>query len=61
MLSDEEGVKAIMFLQMLAGVDESKEVALKNWQSMPKQDKEHTEKVYESFSVLVEEWNAKQN
>lgn len=61
MLSNEDGVKAIRFLQMIAGIDESEEVALKNWQAMPKQEKEQTERVYRAFSVLVEEWHAKNN
>ena len=55
MLSDEEGVKAIVFLQMMAGVQESEEVALKNWQAMSDLDKEHTEIIYNAFQPLVGE------
>ena len=55
MLIEDEGVKAIIFLQKLVGVDEPEEVARKNWRAMPKQDKEQTEKVYEAFRPLVEE------
>jgi hypothetical protein len=55
MLTDEQGVKAILYLQKLAGINEPKEVALKNWRNMPRQEKEQTEKVYIAFSRLIEE------
>ena len=63
MLTDEQGVKAIIFLQRLIGVDESAEVALKNWQKMPKQEKEQTEIVFRMFYTFIEarEESCKQN
>lgn len=53
MLTDEQGVKAIVFLQKLVGVDEPEEVALKNWQKMPLQEKTQTETVYKAFRTII--------
>lgn len=41
-LSATAGVKAIIYLQKLAGIDEPKERALKNWKAMGERDRLQT-------------------
>lgn len=54
MLTEEKGVEAILFLQKLVGIEESKEIALSNWKAMTEEDREKTEKAYNAFKPLTE-------
>jgi hypothetical protein len=45
-----QGVKAIQFLQKMAGIDESEIDALIGWDEMTKAEKENTMSAYISFS-----------
>ncbi len=47
MLSDEEGIKAIIKLQTIAGIEEPEERARKAWESFTDAEKEQTEVVYD--------------
>ena len=46
MLSEEEGIKAIIKLQFVAGIEEPEERARKAWESFTDEEKEQTEAVY---------------
>jgi hypothetical protein len=46
MIDEEKGIEAIIYLQSLAGIDESKEEARKGWASMNDSEKRHTLDVY---------------
>jgi len=43
---EEEGIKAIIYLQKLADIDEPKERALRNWRSFKDWEKEQTMGMY---------------
>jgi len=45
-----EGIKAIIFLQSMAGIEETEEQATKGWNSMAQWEKESTEKAYKLFA-----------
>ena len=47
--AEEEGVKAVIYLQALVGINETEESALKGWREMSYQEKKMTMEVYESF------------
>ena len=49
MLTNEEGAKAIIALQNIAGIEESEEKALKGWQNMANWEKESTESAFNTF------------
>lgn len=49
MLDEEEGIKAIIALQAMAGVQESEEKARKGWNSMNDIAKQSTEDAYNMF------------
>jgi len=48
---EEEGVKAIIFLQKLAKIDEPRKRALRNWRNFKGWEKEHTLRVYRMLST----------
>ncbi len=43
MLTDEQGIQAIIALQKMGGVDETKEQAAKGWMAMSEKDRINTE------------------
>ncbi len=45
-----EGIKAIQFLQLQVGIEESNEDALRGWRKMSKSDRKFTLLVYSSGS-----------
>jgi hypothetical protein len=53
-MTEDEGVKAIIYLQSLVGIKESEEVARKNWRNFEDWEKESTKIVYDLFSKKEE-------
>ncbi len=51
MLSDEEGIKAIIYLQKMVNIEETEESARKGWESFTDEEKEQTEAVYNMLCV----------
>lgn len=49
MLTEEQGIKAIIDLQKLAGIDEPEERAKKAWDSFSELDKKQTENAHKIF------------
>lgn len=49
-MNDQEGIKAIIALQAMAGISESEEDAKKGWQSMSKYEQEITLAAYRIFA-----------
>ncbi len=54
MLSDEEGIKAIIMLQSVVGIEEPEERAQKAWASFTDQEKEQTISAYDDFNQIKE-------
>ena len=51
MLSEEEGINAIIKLQAMAGIVESEEKAKIGWNNMADWEKNQTEQAYDQFFV----------
>lgn len=49
MLSEDQGVKAIIALQKMAGITETEEEARDNWNKFSKTDKLQTESAHKTF------------
>ena len=47
MIEEQEGIKAIIALQKIAGIDEPEEKARKNWRSFSERNKETTMAAYQ--------------
>ena len=45
-MDENEGIKAIIFLQSMAGIDESEEDAKKGWRGLSEAEREKTMEVY---------------
>ena len=54
MTTEEEGVKAIIALQLLVGVRETEEKAKIGWDGMNEEEQEFTIKVHEALKKLKE-------
>ena len=50
MLTRDEGIDAIIYLQSLVGIDEPRDVAGTNWDSFTDLEKEKTEAAYKMLS-----------
>ena len=46
---EKRGIKMIQALQLMAGITESDEDALRDWRGMSKEDREQTEAAYQFF------------
>ena len=46
MISNEEGIQAIIYLQNMAGIKETRKSAIKIWDSFNKHEKEFTKHFY---------------
>lgn len=49
-MNEQEGIKAIIALQAMAGITESEEDAKKGWQSMSKYERDITLSAYRMFA-----------
>ena len=54
-VEERQGIKAIQYLQSLAGIDESNKEALTGWRDMSKSQKEFTLKVCVEFGGDADE------
>ena len=52
MLTEEQGIKAIISLQALAGITETEERARNGWNSMSDHEKEQTEIAYNTLCSI---------
>lgn len=48
---EQQGVKAIQFLQKMSGIEEAEDVALAGWRGMPSGQRETTLRVFGIFSL----------
>jgi len=60
MTTEEEGVEAIMWLQVIAGIKETEEQARNGWSLMSELEKEFTMKAYKSMKKLYDGLSAVQ-
>lgn len=49
---EKQGIKMIQALQLMAGIAESDEEALKGWRKMSQEDREQTEAAYKFFNLV---------
>lgn len=50
-LNEEDGIKAIQFLQEMKNIEETEAQARTGWNRMSQSEKENTMKVYEMFKL----------